>query len=223
MRIASSAFLMLILPGTILLLSATDSRFTPPIRAQQLAAIGPTTALPQSLQRALDPREDFQSIPEPEPSDWLANHAEAGQTFDQFTRSMPNRPDNHRNKLYLQPLGRFSDSDAPSLDQLRRFTAAFFMMEVVVLPPSDWAQNRITSRQNPWTGQRQLLTGDILNALQARLPKDAFALLGITWSIGFDVVERYRGLLNFHREAGFEDEAQWLEKRLRFIAPHSWH
>ena len=54
------------------------------------------------------------------------------------------------------------------------------MMEAVVLPPSDWAQDHITSRRNPWTGQTQLLTGDILNALEARLPKDGFALLGIT-------------------------------------------
>jgi len=46
---------MLIPPGAILLLSAMASRFTPPTRAQQLAAIGPTTLLPQPLQRALEP------------------------------------------------------------------------------------------------------------------------------------------------------------------------
>jgi archaemetzincin len=323
MRIVSSALLILIPTGTILLLSAMAWQFTPPTHAQQLAAIGLTTALPQPLQRALEPQDDFEPLPEPGPSDWLANHAEAGQTFDQFTRSLPNRPDNHRRKLYLQPLGGFDESDAPSLDQLRRFTAAFFMMEVGVLPPSEWAGNHITSRRNPWSGQRQLLTGDILNLLQARLPEDAFALLGITmtdlypdpswnfvfgqassrdrvgvysfarydprfygqaptadthklmlrrsckvlahetchmfgiehcvwfrcllngsnhlvesdarplhlcpvdlrklqWSTGFDVVERYRRLLNFDQQVGFEDEPQWLEKRLRFIAPHSW-
>jgi archaemetzincin len=310
---------MLILLGVILLLSAMASRFTPPTRAQRLAAIGLTTALPELLQRALDPRDDFQPIPQPQPDDWLANHAEVGQTFDQFTRSLPNRPDNRRSKLYLQPLGRFNDSEAPSLEQLRAFTAAFFMMEVVVLPPTELAQNHISSRRNPWTGQQQLLTGDILNMLQARLPRDAFALLGITmtdlypdpnwnfvfgqasprervgvysfarydpgfygqaltegagklmlrrsckvlahetchmfgiehcvwfhclmngsnhlaesdarplhlcpvdlhklqWSVGFDAVERYRRLLDFHRRAGFEDEAQWLERRLRFVA-----
>jgi archaemetzincin len=41
----------------------------------------------------------------------------------------------------------------------------------------------------------------------------------LQWSVGFDVVERYRSLLDFHRRAGFEDEAQWLERRLVFIAP----
>jgi archaemetzincin len=297
------------------------SQFTPPTRAQQLAAIGLTMGLPQPLQRALEPRDDFQPIAEPEPNDWLRNHTEVGQTFDQFTQFLPNRPDNHRSKLYLQPLGRFNESDSPSLDQLWRFTAAFFMMDVVVLPPLDWAQDHITSRRNPGTGRTQLLTGDVLNALEARLPKDAFALLGITmtdlypdpswnfvfgqastrdrvgvysfarydprfygqapsadsrklllrrsckvlahetshmfgiehcvwfhclmngsnhlaesdarplhlcpvdlrklqWSSGFDVVERYRRLLDYDRQAGFEDDAHWLDKRLRFIAPH---
>jgi hypothetical protein len=42
----------------------------------------------------------------------------------------------------------------------------------------------------------------------------------LQWSIGFDVVERYRRLRDFHRQAGFEDEAQWLDKRLRHLAPH---
>jgi len=149
---------MLIPPGTILLLTAMASQFAPPTRAQQLSAIGLTSGLPLSFQRALEPRDDFPSIPVPGPSDWLRNHSEAGQTFDQFTRSLTNRPDHHRSKLYLQPLGRFNESNAPSLDQLRRF--------------------------------------------------------------GFDVVERYRRLLVFYRQEGLEDEAQWFEKRLQFIAPH---
>ena len=179
MRIIARPLLMLVAPWTILLLSAMTPRFAPPAHAQLLAAIGVTTALPQPLQRALEPRDDFQPIPEPEPGDWLANHSETGQTFGQFTRSLPNRPGHHRSKLCLQPLGRFVESDGPSLDRLQRFAEAFFMMEVVI-PPADWAQNRITSRRNPWSGQAQLLTGDIPNALEARLPKDAFALLGIT-------------------------------------------
>jgi archaemetzincin len=260
-------------------------------------------------------------MPEPGPNDWLANFAEAGQTFEQFVRSQPNRPEAQRRKLYLQPLGNFSGSDGPALDQLRDFMAAFFMMEVDLLPPLKLAQNHVTSRRNRWTGQVQLLTGDILNLLQTRLPEDGFALLGVTmtdlypdsnwnfvfgqasprervgvysfarydprfygqeaaadssklvlrrsckvlahetghmfgidhcvwyrclmngsnhleeadarplhlcpvdlrklqWSIGFDVVERYRRLRDFHRQAGFEDEAQWLDKRLRRLAPH---
>ena len=39
----------------------------------------------------------------------------------------------------------------------------------------------------------------------------------LQWSVGFDITKRYRNLLAFDAEAGFEDEAQWLESRLRFI------
>jgi archaemetzincin len=110
----------------------------------------------------------------------LSNHSEPGQTFEQFVRSRPNRPDQHRNKLYLQPLGAFDESLAPSLDQLRRFTTAFFVMDVRLLPPLDLGGNHITNRRNPRTGQVQLLTGDILNLFKTRLPEGAFALLGLT-------------------------------------------
>ncbi len=320
MRKASNALLMSILLGTILRVPGKNMRYTAPTPAQRLAAIGPTVGLPEALRRALEPRDDFQPIPEPGPSDWLANHPEAGQTFEQFVHFCPNRPDRHRRKIYLQPLGSFDEAEGASLDQMHRFTAAFFMMEVALLPPSGQAQQHITSRRNPNTGQIQLLTSDILNLLVTQVPEGAFALLGITmtdlypdpswnfvfgqasprdhvgvysfarydprfygevlsagsrklmlrrsckvlaheaghmfgihhcvwyrclmngsnhlaeadarplhlcpvdlrklqWSIGFDVAERYRRLSEFQRQTGFEDEARWLDKRVRFIAP----
>lgn len=293
-------------------------QFTAPNSAQRITAIGSTEALPETLRRAFDPRDDFQPLPAPGPSDWLANHPERGQTFDQFVRSHPNRPDATRGKLYLLPLGNFARGSAPPIDQLVRFTAAFFEMDVEALPPVDLARVRVTSRRNPSSGQTQLLTTDLLDLLRTRLPSDAFALLGITmidlypdpnwnfvfgqaslrdrvgvysfaryqssfygqaaranegnimlrrscrvlaheaghmfgiehciwfrclmngsnhlgeadarplhlcpvdlhklqWSIGFDVETRYRRLLEFDRQAAFDDEVQWLEKRMRFI------
>jgi hypothetical protein len=50
--------------------------------AQRLAALGPTTGLPEPLRLALEPGDDFEPIHEPGPSDWLGNYAEAGQTFE---------------------------------------------------------------------------------------------------------------------------------------------
>jgi hypothetical protein len=37
-------------------------------------------------------------------------------------------------------------------------------------------------------------------------------------SVGFDVLERYRRLLEFSQDVGFEDEARWLKGRIAFIA-----
>jgi len=36
-------------------------------------------------------------------------------------------------------------------------------------------------------------------------------------SIGFDVLERYRRLRDFYRQADLTDEAEWIDIRLRFI------
>jgi archaemetzincin len=39
----------------------------------------------------------------------------------------------------------------------------------------------------------------------------------LQWSVGFDVVDRYRRLERFSRKAGFEDEVAWIGRRLRWI------
>ena len=134
---------------------------------------GPPAVRRSALECALDPAA-FEPLSKPGPNDWLANHAEEGQTFEQFVRSNPNRPTPQRRTIYLQPLGTFE------LGPLKEFTEAFFVMPVVVRPPLDLRTARITSRRNPYTGQEQLLTGDILESLRRQLPPDAFCMLGIT-------------------------------------------
>ena len=156
------------------------AHFTPPGREARLAAIGPTDGLPAALRRALEPGADFDPVPTPGPSDWLANHDEPGQTYDDFVRSRPNRPDARHRAIYLQPFGEFVPGESPPLDRLREFAAAFFAMEVAALPTIAVTSGEVTTRRNAYTGQRQLLTGDVLRLLRRRLPSDAYALLGIT-------------------------------------------
>lgn len=154
--------------------------FQPPTATERLQAIGATDALPEVLRRVFDPAGDFAPIPSPKPGDWLAVHKEAGQTFDQFLRSEPNQPDTKRRKLYLLPLGEFLPDRSPSLAALQEFAAAFFCLPVETLPVATLDTSQITSRINPYTSTRQLLTGDLLRLLRQRLPADAFCLLGIT-------------------------------------------
>ncbi len=155
-------------------------QFILPDSAQRLAAIGPTKILPEDLRRALDPAQDFQPVSPPGPADWLSNHPEPGQTFDQFVLSRPNRPDPQRRKLYLVSIRSPGEPGTPHLDELVRFAAAFFAIDVATIPPLDTAQQHIESRRNPSSGQTQLLTTDLLDLLRKRLPDDAFALLGVT-------------------------------------------
>ena len=155
-------------------------KFQVPGKEQRLQAIGATAGLSAILQRAFDPADSFAPVPAPGPNDWLAVHPESGQSFEQFVRSGSNRPDKNRNVLYLQPLGEFREGAAPPLDSLREYAAAYFALEVRVLPSLGLDQQNITTRRNPVTGNRQLLTTDILAALKKRIATDAFCLLGIT-------------------------------------------
>jgi archaemetzincin len=141
-------------------------------------AIGSLNGLPAGVRQLFD-SAGFTPLQAPRPQDWLANHPETGQTFAQFVQSHPNRPDTRRRTLYLQPLDEFP-ATGPELPKLKEFTEAFFAMPVCVLSLLEHRAATITSRVNAYTGQRQLLTGDVLDLLAQRLPPDAFCLLGIT-------------------------------------------
>jgi archaemetzincin len=39
----------------------------------------------------------------------------------------------------------------------------------------------------------------------------------LQWSIGFDVLERYRALERLTRADGFTDEADWFNRRIEFL------
>jgi len=153
--------------------------FKPPSAAERIKAIGPTKGLPKTLKKALDPGTDFEPIPIPRPGDWLAEHYESGQSFEDFVRHRPNRPGKIRNKIYLQPLGKFPNGQIPLVERLKEYAVAYFDMEVNV-PPCLALSDSITSRINPFTHNRQILTGDVLAILKKKVPRDAFCVLAIT-------------------------------------------
>ncbi|MGZ5005678.1 MAG: archaemetzincin [Chthoniobacterales bacterium] len=155
--------------------------FEPPTPEVKRAAIGDLSTLPATLQRAFAPDSpEFESIPKPEPQDWLAVHEESGQTFDEFKASRPNRPTSARRVIYLQPLGNFAAGDSASIEKLREFAAAFFAMEAKALPRAAVNASQFTTRDNPYTGNLQILTSDVLDFLKARLPPDAFCVVAVT-------------------------------------------
>ena len=149
--------------------------FEPPAADARRAAIGPLDSLSPVLRVALEPDSDFRPIPKPGPDDWLSSHREEPQTFLDFKRSSPRQPDATRRVIYLLPLGEFQSLP---LDKLRRFAAAYFQLEVKTLPVM--TGTNFTTRLNPNTKNRQVLTTDVLKFLQARLPADAFCVLAIT-------------------------------------------
>jgi len=154
--------------------------FKPPTASEKLQAIGSTTGLAETLRKAFEPGAHFKPIPIPKSGDWLAEHREMGQGFDQFVKSKPNRPEKDRKKIYLQPLGQFPDGQVPLVESLRQYAGAYFAMEVKVLAPLALNDKNITTRINQYTRKRQILSSDVLAILRRNLPADAFCVLAIT-------------------------------------------
>jgi len=88
--------------------------------------IGSLVGLSDNLQRAFDPADAYQAIPHARPGDWLAQHDESGQSYERYTMSSPNRPDATRSKIYLQPLGLFSDETKQHLNLLLEYVEVYF-------------------------------------------------------------------------------------------------
>lgn len=154
--------------------------FKPPNAARRLQAIGSVKELSEPLRLAFDPNTDFERIPTPNPNDWLAVHLETGQTFNEFIKSKPKRPNSHQWRIYLQPFGEFLKDRSPSMERLRNYTTVFFQMDVKVLSPLTPDDYRVTTRINPFTRKRQILTTDVLDLLRKRLPGDGFCILALT-------------------------------------------
>jgi archaemetzincin len=166
--------------ATIFCVALFAMGFEPPSSDVRRAAIGDLAGLSPVLRRAFSAdAPEFQPIPRPDPHDWLAVHPEAGQTFDEFKASGPNRPSKSRRVIYFQPLGDFAADRSPAIEKLREFASAFFAMRVEALPAASIDTSKLTTRHNPQTGNLQILTGDVLNFLKARVPADAFCVLAI--------------------------------------------
>jgi archaemetzincin len=124
-------------------------------------------------------------MPAPGPNDWLANHREPDQTYNEYINSgfvklKKFMRDTIRGAIYLQPVGSFQIGQCPSLEQLKEFAGAYFTLDIRSLPPLNIKKHNFTTRINNFTGKQQLLTGDILSVLQNHLPHDAYCELAIT-------------------------------------------
>ena len=64
----------------------------------------PTNRLEEKLHPLADP------LPTPQSGDWLAEHAEPGQTFDEYLDAPPVRKSGKLNTIYLCLVGDFSEA-----------------------------------------------------------------------------------------------------------------
>lgn len=142
--------------------------------------IGSLDGLTDELRRAFAPAGHFQPVPEPGPGDWLAQHDEPGQPYDRYVNSAANRPDAERSKIYLQPLGVFSQEATDRLALLLDYAVVYFQIQACINTPLPLEDVDVRTRINRGTGRRQLNALDILEQLKPRVPRDAFCVLSLT-------------------------------------------
>jgi len=120
----------------------------------------------------------------PQPGDWLTVHPEPGQTFAEYLRSRPVRPDARRRVIYVQPLGDFTATERKILDHTARYMEIYFQLPVKVrdgLPLE--AIPASARRVHPTWGDKQILTTYVLSeVLFKQIPDDATAYIALTAS-----------------------------------------
>jgi archaemetzincin len=123
-------------------------------------------------------------LPSPRPGDWLAEHAEPGQTFDEYLDARPVRKSDKLTTIYLCLVGDFSEAQRRILALTEEYLAVFFDCPVKVSRqlPLDSIPAR-ARRTHPSWGDPQVLTGYILHeVLEPERPADALAYLALAAS-----------------------------------------
>lgn len=123
-----------------------------------------------------------ETLPPPGPSDWLAQHDEAGQTLEEYLRSKPIRADGQRRVLYLIRIGEITEAQAAVLDAAAEGLGLAYGLSVRWLDPF-LALDEFPShaRREGGVGGQQLKSTYLLDEfLGPRLPDDAAVLLALT-------------------------------------------
>ena len=116
--------------------------------------------------------------------DWLSQHEEPGQTFRQYLRCDPVKPDTRRRVIYVQPLGDFTATERKIITLTAEYMQIYFGLPVKtredlplkLIPPE-------ARRKHPSWGMDQILSTYVLReVLYPRLPKDAVAYIAFTAS-----------------------------------------
>jgi archaemetzincin len=121
------------------------------------------------------------------PGDWLAEHDEPGQTFDQYRAADPIRPEvgervGARHKLYIGPLGPLSATQRTIVELAGDYMQRFFGLEVDIQPALTLDVVPPEARRING-GTEQILTAHVLDqVLTPRLPADAAAYISFTAS-----------------------------------------
>ncbi len=142
---------------------------------------GAETAAPSPFDRLIPLHR---KLGPPAPGEWLAVHAERGQSYRQYVQGDPRKPDRKRRVIYVQPLGDFTRNQREIVQRTAKFMEIYFGLRVKILEDLPlWTIPAKARRVHPTWGDKQILSTYVLDeVLRPRLPDDAVALIAFTAS-----------------------------------------
>jgi archaemetzincin len=158
----------------LFVLTACAAETAPPGQPAQVESDYPEIAA--KLTRLATP------LPKPGPSDWLANHKEKGQTFNQYFAAHPVRRSKELTTIYICLIGEFTPKQREVLTATEKYLGILYDSPVKIrktislddIPPR-------AQRKHPTQGQHQILSTYVLSDVLAKdRPADALAYLAFT-------------------------------------------
>lgn len=119
-------------------------------------------------------------LSEPKEGDWLRQHNESGQTFEQYLARNPVTVSDYRNVIYLQPIGHFTPEEQKVIDLNTEYISIFFGLKTIVLEPI-YEDKIPKDKKRIQFETEQLNASYIINEiLKTELPNDGIAMMALT-------------------------------------------
>jgi archaemetzincin len=151
----------------------------------------------------------------PQEGEWLKEHKETDQTFEQYIATKPITVTDKRKVIYLQPIGIFSTLEDKMLKLTAEYTGYFFGLKTVLLEP-------ISVEKFPRDKKRTMFETEQLNAsyiinqiLPNRIPDDGIVIMAMTaedlypnpdWNYVFGLASysKRTAVTSMHRFEGYD-------------------
>lgn len=146
-----------------------------------LGLAGESTLLKKILTNNID--SFYKKIQAPKKGDWLMNHKEFGQTFDEFSRSKPKLVSSPK-VIYLMSLS-YSETTLMNIDFILGLKmiaeAYFFGMKVKLIQKVyDLGKYKIKTKINSESKKIQICANQILSFIYKDIPSNAYCMIAFT-------------------------------------------
>lgn len=189
------------------------------------------------------PKDDFEKLAlldiplgSPRSGEWLAEHKESGQTFEQYKKLKPLKVTKSSNVIYIQPIGDFNEKETKILDLTVEYLELFYGVKTKQLRTiSDEIIPENKRRLNEMNTE-QLDASYILDSIMTKVkPKNALVIMGLlakdlypkpSWNFVFGLATYSKGVgvTSFFRyEPNLPDYRICLRRTIRTSAHEIGH